>query len=183
MKRQQISQQISFGIFVILLLAACHTQTTQIAPTLTPTLVQVTSTPLLRGAADTPMVFIETPPVNIKITDFYIIEEADLDIIRESKKTIPAIFSSGTKQLTIVVVICPPLENGVDVTVDIIGNNGLVKVDEVVSVLTLTQPDRCITVVRDFKPLSGKYEDGPYQARLSINNIVVALLNWTVGPL
>jgi len=129
------------------------------------------------------MVIINTPVADIKIEDFYIIEESDVDTILSGKKTIPAIFSSGTTQLSIVIVICSPLENGTDINVEIMGNDGPIEVDDLAGFMTFSYPDGCITVTRDFKPVSGKYADGPYQALLSINEVVVALLNWTIGSL
>lgn len=181
MKRLRISTQVSIRILVFLLLAGCSTHGTQIPSISTMTMIPATQTPSLLGASGPPMVTVSTSVGDIKIEDFYIIEESDLDTILSGKKTIPAIFSSGTTRLSVVVVICTPLENGTDINVKIIGNDGPLELDDLVTFISLSNPEGCLIVTRDLKPVSGKYADGPYQAQLSINDIVVALLNWTVG--
>jgi len=146
-------------------------------PPPTPTPIPPTPTPSLPGAKGTPVVIGESPP-GVKILAMFVTDEPSFF---GGKKKDPPVFPSGTEELELVIGFAPPLPDNTTIEVSVTGINGTIEMEKPVF-STMRMEDQII-VNCPLQPLSGKYNDGPYQANLIISGKQAAVFNWTVGTL
>lgn len=181
--------QLQLGMFCVAFMlfgglgCAPATTPTPAPPTATPTPLPptITPTPSLPGANGTPVVFVNTPTAGVQIKDTFVTAEEIMKFRSRSQKPSATRFSSGTTELSLIVIFCPPPSDGTRIGVNIVGTNGQVELDEIVSSIQIGAPEGCLTYGRDLEPKNGVFADGPYQAELRINSLPVAELNWTIG--
>lgn len=87
------------------------------------------------------------------------------------------VFPSGTQELFITVQIEPARDLQLSYTVQ--GSNGLVELED--TYLGTATLERILVLNAKVKPLSGSFDDGPYQAIVSIDGVEAIQLNWTVS--
>jgi len=172
---------------------------TQSPPTNTPTPAPPTPTPIPPTATPVPpVVYIGTPEADIEVSGVFVFPEMEqpdsstedwmLVLSRyvhakieqlDSGQPLPNIFPSGTTQLYIVVRGgFPP---GTRIEWDIYTDAGPVALETGERGLEMYEATGEMIKVLPISPLNGVFTDGTYQAKIKINDVEIALLNWTVG--
>ena len=99
----------------------------------------------------------------------------------DSGQSLPNTFASGTTKLYFVVKGGFPL--GTRIEWDIYTNAGPVALETGEHGLEMYEETGEMIEILSISPLSGVFTDGTYQAKIKINDAVIALLNWTIdGP-
>jgi len=144
----------------------------------------IPATPTLPGASGAPSVLISTVEPDVKVVEAYMTQENSLP----AKKTSPAVFPSGTRELFMMVRLTGNLSALSDILKDdpnwvqVSGNSGIVELEQITEDTKMPfELGNGVAMVLPVKPTSGTFADGPYQATLKIKETTVAILNWTVG--
>ena len=132
----------------------------------------------LPGANGPRLQLLAKPPQLLEIVDIFVYakpEEAARGAVRPNR------FPSGTPQLTLDIRVKELKRLGTVIRFEVENASGRVEIrDGFFSVARLEQ-ESVSSMQLDLVPNSSPYADGPYQLKLYMNDVLVAVLNWTVG--
>ena len=132
----------------------------------------------LPGANGPRLQLLAQPPQLLEIVDIFVYAKPD-EAARGAVR--PNRFPSGTPQLTLDIRVKELKRLGTVIRFEVENGSGRVEIrDGFFSVARLEQ-ESVSSMQLDLVPNSSPYADGPYQLKLYMNDVLVAVLNWTVG--
>jgi hypothetical protein len=132
--------------------------------------------PSLPGASGPRVDYIGKPGPGVELADAIVMSNYDY---QRPPKDPPRTFPSGTQKLDFVARFGFPPPNGTKIGFEVFSNAGRVKMRGGFN-LTI-EGAAGFQIIFPSTPEEGVYPDGPYQAKLLINDQPVAHLNWTIG--
>ena len=132
----------------------------------------------LPGADGPRMEHLEKPLHEFEIVDVFVYaqpEQAGSDVPRLNR------FPSGVTRLTLDLRVKELPRLGTTIRYEVLTTEGVVEmVDGLFSFARLAR-ENVATLDFDLRPKGGRFNDGPYQLKLFMNEIPVPVLNWSVG--
>lgn len=132
----------------------------------------------LPGAGGPRVEYVGRPPHDFEIVDVFVYalpEQAGSHVAR------PTRFASGTARLTLDMRVKDLPRLGTSIRYEVLTNEGVLGMTDGLFSFARLQGEAVASLDFDLRPKSGPFKDGPYQLRLFMNEILVAVLNWTVG--
>jgi hypothetical protein len=120
------------------------------------------------------------PPQQLEIVDVFVYarpEEAARGAVRPNR------FPSGTPQLTLDIRVKELRRLGTVIRFEIEHAAGRVEMSDGMFSFARLEQEGVASMELDLIPKNGVFADGPYQLKLYMNDVPVAILNWTVGRL
>ncbi len=137
--------------------------------------------PSLPGANGQPVEYLLTPAKDTIVRNVFVASDEHIAITKIQTTDGPIIFTSGITKLYLIVQMFTP-DHDVNIVVKVVNDKGLVALKPQDFNFWMNIPDLNLTnAAFDLFPVSGKFDDGPYQATLIVDGKKVALLNWQVG--
>jgi hypothetical protein len=132
----------------------------------------------LPGAGGPRLERVGTPPRELEIVDAFVYatpEQAGAGVPR------PTRFASGVGRLTLDIRVKELRRLGTTIRFEILSSQGAVEMAEgLFSVATLAA-ENVDSMQLDLAPRRPPFPDGPYQLRLTMDDVLVLVLNWSVG--
>jgi hypothetical protein len=129
--------------------------------------------------ADGPRVeYVGRPPHEFEIVDIFVYalpEQAGSHVARPNR------FASGTARLTLDIRVKDLPRLGTSFRYEVLTNEGVLEMTDGLFSFARLRGEGVSSLDFDLRPKSGPFKDGPYQLQLYMNEIRVAVLNWTVG--
>jgi hypothetical protein len=132
----------------------------------------------LPGAAGPRVQFLEKPPHALEIVDVFVYASPEQAAYKAPR---PNRFPSGLTQLTLDIRVKALTRLGTVIRFDIQTTGGGVEMDDGLFSFARLEQEGVSSMELDLLPRRGVYADGPYRLTLYMNEIPVAVLNWTVG--
>jgi hypothetical protein len=132
----------------------------------------------LPGAAGPRVQLLARPPQQIEIVDVFVYaqpEEAARGAVRPNR------FPSGTSALTLDIRVKELRRLGTVIRFEVESTSGRVEIGDGMFSFARLEQESVSSMQLDLAPRSGLFADGPYQLRLYMNDLLVAILNWSVG--
>jgi hypothetical protein len=136
------------------------------------------STQALPGAEGPRLQFLAKPPQQLEIVDVFVYarpEEAARGVVRPNR------FPSGTSQLTLDIRVKELRRLGTVLRFEIEHTAGRVEILDGLFSFARLEQEGVASMQIDLAPAKGVYADGSYQLKLYMNELLVAILNWSVG--
>jgi hypothetical protein len=111
------------------------------------------------------------------VDEIYVSDQ--MSLFGEDTKVLPPTFASGTQELYVVIKLTVAPPDGTNISIAVSGNAGPVEMES--GIFTFSTVEGVFTLSYPLKPTSGGFDDGQYQATVSLGAQPVAVLNWTVG--
>ena len=131
----------------------------------------------LPGANGPRLQLLAKPPQLLEITDVFVYarpEEAAAGATRPNR------FPSGTKQLTLDIRVKELRRLGTVIRFEVENAAGRVEINDGLFSFSRLEHESISSMQLDLIPKAGAYADGPYQLKLFMNELLVAILNWSV---
>lgn len=129
--------------------------------------------------ADGPRVeYVGQPPHEFEIVDVFVYalpEQAGSLVARPNR------FASGTAKLTLDMRVKKLPRLGTTIRYQVLTSEGVIEMMDGLFSFAPLRGEGTASLDFDLRPKSGPFKDGPYQLKLFMNDILVAVLNWTVG--
>lgn len=129
--------------------------------------------------ADGPRVeYVGRPPHDFEIVEVFVYalpEQAGSHVARPNR------FASGTARLTLDMRVKELPRLGTSIRYEVLTDEGALDMTDGLFSFARLQSEAIASLDFDLRPESGPFKDGPYRLRLFMNEILVAVLNWTVG--
>lgn len=122
--------------------------------------------------------YIGRPPHDFEIVEVFVYalpEQAGRHVARPNR------FASGTARLTLDMRVKDLPRLGTSIRYEVLTNEGPLGMTDGLFSFARLQGEAVASLDFDLRPTSGPFKDGPYRLRLFMNEILVAVLNWTVG--
>jgi hypothetical protein len=132
----------------------------------------------LPGAAGPRLQLVEKPPHQLEIVDVFVYampEQAAAGATRPNR------FPSGVRQLTLDIRVKELTRLGTVIRFEVRTTGGSVDMDEGFFTFSKLEREKVASMELDLIPRRGVFGDGPYQLTLFMNDILVAVLNWSIG--
>jgi hypothetical protein len=132
----------------------------------------------LPGANGPRLQLLAKPPQLLEIVDIFVYakpEEAARGAVR------PNHFPSGTPRLTLDIRVKELKRLGTVIRFEMENASGRVEIRDGFFSFARLEQERVSSMQLDLVPNSRPYADGPYQLKLYMNDLLVAVLNWSVG--
>jgi hypothetical protein len=132
----------------------------------------------LPGGTGPRLQLLEKPPHALEIVDVFVYatpEQAAAGATRPNR------FRSGVKQLTLDIRVKELTRLGTVIRFEVETTNGSVEMAEGLFTFSKLEREGVASMELDLVPKRGVFADGPYQLKLFMNDILVAVLNWSVG--
>jgi len=136
------------------------------------------SNQMLPGAGGPRLQLLATPPQGLEIVDIFVYarpEEAAANALRPNR------FPSGTKKLTLDIRVRELRRMGTVIRFEVSTSSGRVAIADGLFSFARLEREGVSSMDLDLTPKSGVFADGPYRLNLFMNDIHVAVLNWSVG--
>jgi len=133
---------------------------------------------MLPGAAGPRLQLVATPPQGLEIVDIFIYarpEEAAANALRPNR------FPSGTNKLTLDIRVKELRRMGTVIRFEVSTSSGRVEIADGLLSFARLEREGVSSMDLDLVPKSGVFADGPYRLDLFMNDIHVAVLNWSMG--
>lgn len=137
----------------------------------------VASAQALPGADGPRVQLLAKPPQQLEIVDVFVYarpEEAARDAVRPNR------FPSGTSQLTLDIRVKELRRLGTVLRFEIEHTAGRVEILDGLFSFARLEQEGVASMQLDLAPAKGVFADGPYQLKLYMNDLLVAILNWSV---
>ena len=124
------------------------------------------------------MEFVGAPPHEFELVDVFVYaqpEQAGSGIPRPNR------FPSGLTRLTLDVRVKDLPRLGTTFRYDVLTREGVLEMSEGLFSFTRLTREAVASLDFDLRPKAGPFKNGPYQLKLFMNNILVAVLNCSVG--
>ena len=134
--------------------------------------------PPLPGASGPRVQLVAEPPQLLEIVDVFVYarpEEAARGAVRPNR------FASGTRKLTLDIRVKELRRLGTVIRFDVENAAGQVEISDGMFSFARLEQEGVASMELDLVPKNGAYADGPYQLKLYMNDLLVAILNWSVG--
>ena len=129
--------------------------------------------------ADGPRVeFVGAPPHEFELVDVFVYAQPEQ---AGSKIPRPNRFTSGITRLTLDVRAKELPRLGTTFRYEVLTNDGALEMSEGLFSFARLAREGVASLDFDLRPKAGPFKNGPYQLKLFMNNILVAVLNWSVG--
>ena len=129
--------------------------------------------------ADGPRVeYVGRPPHDFEIVELFVYalpEQAGSHVARPNR------FESGTARLTLDMRVKDLPQLGTSIRYEVLTNEGVLGMTDGLFSFARLQGQAVASLDFDLRPKGGPFKDGPYRLRLFMEEILVAVLNWTVG--
>ena len=129
--------------------------------------------------ADGPRVeYIGRPPHDFEIVEVFVYalpEQAGRHVARPNR------FASGTAKLTLDMHVKDLPRLGTSIRYEVLTNEGVLDMTDGLFSFARLQGEAVASLDFELQPTTGVFKDGPYRLRLFMEEILVAVLNWTVG--
>ena len=129
--------------------------------------------------ADAPRVeYVGRPPHDFEIVEVFVYalpEQAGSHVARPNR------FASGTARLTLDMRVKDLPRLGTSIRYEVLTNEGVLGMTDGLFSFARLRGEAVASLDFDLRPESGPFKDGPYRLRLFMDEILVAVLNWTVG--
>jgi hypothetical protein len=132
----------------------------------------------LPGADGPRLQLLAKPPQLLEIVDVFVHarpEEAARGAARPNR------FPSGTAQLTLDIRVKELRRLGTVIRFEVENVEGVVGIKDGFFSFARLEQEGVSSMQLDLAPASGRFPDGPYQLKLYMNDLLVAILNWSVG--
>jgi hypothetical protein len=132
----------------------------------------------LPGANGPRLQLLATPPQGLEIVDIFVYarpEEAAANALRPNR------FPSGTKKLTLDIRVKELRRMGTVIRFEVSTSSGRVDIADGLFSFARLDRESVSSMDLDLMPKSGVFADGPYRLNLFMNDIHVAVLNWSIG--
>jgi hypothetical protein len=132
----------------------------------------------LPGADGPRLQLLAKPPQELEIVDIFVYarpEDAAANTARPNR------FPSGTKKLTLDIRVKELRRMGTVIRFEVQSSGGPVEIADGIFSFARLEREGVSSMDLDLVPRSGVFADGPYRLQLFMNDIHVAVLNWTVG--
>ena len=132
----------------------------------------------LPGANGPRLQLLATPPQGLEIVDIFVYarpEEAAANALR------PTRLPSGTKKLTLDIRVKELHRMGTVIRFEVSTSSGRVEIADGLFSFARLEREGVSSMDLDLMPKSGIFADGPYRLNLFMNDIHVAVLNWSIG--
>jgi hypothetical protein len=93
----------------------------------------------------------------------------------------PSRFPSGTPQLTLDIRVKDLRRLGTVIRFEVETTAGRVEFNDGMFSFARLEQEGVSSMQLDLAPRSGAFADGPHQLKLYMNDLLVAILNWSVG--
>jgi hypothetical protein len=133
----------------------------------------------LPGAAGPRVQILGTPPRELRIVDIFVYadpQQAAANLPRPNR------FASGLTQLTLDIRVKELRRLGTTIRFEVLETRGPVAMDDGLFSFAQLPKEGQASMQLDLRPKSGRYNDGPYQLKLFMDERLIAILNWSVGP-
>jgi hypothetical protein len=133
----------------------------------------------LPGASGPRVELLDTPPQLLEIVDAFVYarpEQAAYNVSRPNR------FESALKKLTLDIRVKELKRLGTVIRFELVTTSGTVETADGLFSFARLEREGVSSMELDLLPKHGVFADGPYQLKLFMNEILVAVLNWTVGP-
>jgi hypothetical protein len=132
----------------------------------------------LPGADGPRLQLLAKPPQELEIVDIFLYarpEEAAANVARPNR------FPSGTKKLTLDIRVKELRRMGTVIRFEVQSSGGPVEIADGIFSFARIEREGVSSMDLDLVPRSGVFADGPYRLQLFMNDIHVAVLNWSIG--
>lgn len=133
---------------------------------------------MLPGAAGPRLQLLATPPQGLEIVDVFVYARA---AEAAATATRPNRFPSGTTKLTLDIRVKELRRLGTVIRFEIETTGGRVEMADGIFSFARLEREGVSSMDLDLMPKRGVFADGPYRLNLFMNDIHVAVLNWSVG--
>jgi len=131
----------------------------------------------LPGANGPRLQLLAKPPQLLELVDVFVYarpEEAAAGATRPNR------FPSGTEQLTLDIRVKELRRLGTVIRFEVENAAGHVEINDGLFSFARLEHESISSMQLDLIPKAGTYADGPYQLKLFMNEVLVAVLNWTI---
>lgn len=139
---------------------------------------QAAGSQTLPGADGPRVEYVGQPPHEFEIVDVFVYAEPQQ---AASNVPRPNRFASGITRLTLDMRVKELPRLGTTIRYEVLTNDGVLAMSEGLFSFARLPREGVASLDFDLRPKSGLFKDGPYQLKLFMNDILVAILNWTVG--
>ena len=130
------------------------------------------------GANGPRLQLLAKPPQELEIVDVFVYarpEEAAASAVRPNR------FPSGIRKLTLDIRVKELRRMGTVIRFDVSTGSGRVEIADGLFSFARLEREGVSSMDLDLVPKSGVFADGPYRLDLFMNDIPVAVLNWSIG--
>jgi hypothetical protein len=132
----------------------------------------------LPGAAGPRLQLLLKPPQELEIVDVFVYAHADQAAANAVR---PNRFPAGTTKLTLDIRVKELRRMGTVIRFEVETTGGRVEMADGMFSFARLDREGVSSMDLDLVPKSGVFADGPYRLNLFMNDIHVAVLNWSVG--
>ena len=132
----------------------------------------------LPGAGGPRLQLLATPPQELEIVDVFVYARPEEAVANAAR---PNRFPSGTKKLTLDIRVKELRRMGTVIRFEVSTSNGPVEIADGIFSFARLEREGVSSMDLDLVPRSGVFPDGPYRLNLFMNDIHVAMLNWSIG--
>ena len=132
----------------------------------------------LPGAEAPRLELLAKPPQELEIVDVFVYARPEEAVAKAAR---PNRFPSGTKKLTLDIRVKELRRMGTVIRFEVSTSNGPVAIADGIFSVARLEREGVSSMDLDLMPKSGVFADGPYRLKLFMNDIHVAVLNWSVG--
>jgi hypothetical protein len=132
----------------------------------------------LPGAAGPRLQLLLKPPQELEIVDVFVYAHADQAAANAAR---PNRFPAGTTKLTLDIRVKELRRMGTIIRFEVETTGGRVEIADGLFSFARLEREGVSSMDLDLVPKRGVYADGPYQLKLYMNDILVAILNWQVA--
>jgi hypothetical protein len=132
------------------------------------------------GASGPRVELVDKPPQPLEIVDVFVYarpEQAAYNVSRPNR------FESALKKLTLDIRVKELKRLGTVIRFELVTTSGTVDTTDGFFSFARLEREGVSSMELDLLPKHGIFADGPYQLKLFMNEILVAVLNWEVGEL
>lgn len=132
----------------------------------------------LPGANGPRVEYVGTPPHELEIVDVFVYaspEQAGYNVPRPNR------FRSGLTELTLDIRVKELRRLGTTIRFEVLSKEGIVEMNDGLFSFARLAREEVASMRLDLLPRRAPFLDGPYQLKLFMDEILVAVLNWSVG--
>jgi hypothetical protein len=140
---------------------------------------QGTEAPTLPGANGPRVEHVGVAPRELEIVDAFVYEtpeQAAAGAVR------PTRFASGVTKLTLDIRVRELRRLGTTIKFEILSSQGAIEMSEGLFSVAKLAGENVDSMQLDLIPRHPPFANGPYQLKLSMDDVLVVVLNWSVGP-
>ncbi len=132
----------------------------------------------LPGAAGPRLQLVAKAPQELEIVDVFVYARAEE---AAAQATRPNRFPSGTRKLTLDIRVKELRRMGTVIRFEVEDSRGRVEIADGLFSFARLEQEGVSSMDLDLLPKRGVFSDGPYQLTLYMNDVLVAVLNWSIG--